>query len=362
MNDNTFMRRAIDLARQGRGSVEPNPMVGCVIVQDGRIVGEGFHARYGSPHAEPTALASLRESAEGATAYVTLEPCCHSKKQTPPCVPQLIEAKIKRVVIGSLDPNPLVNGKGIAWLRNAGITVDTGVLESECATLIEAFATTTSLGRPFITLKWAQTADGALAAADGSPIQISGPEASHAVHTFRARCDAIMVSGNTIRTDDPSLTARNTPVQRVARRIVIDRSGIAPKDARVFTSEHPHETIVYSPRLRADLNSKRVGQYNLTNLSEIMTHLWVMFRVQHFLVEPGPRLIHALVSAGLFDRIWIIRSPMTFATSSNFVAPDISNAVVETAKTKCGRDTVTEYRPAYTKPPLPSIDFDLFRQ
>src|SRR3954449_5788305 len=122
--DNEFLRHAIRLAMNGRGAVEPNPMVGCVIVKDGRVIGEGYHARYGGPHAEPTALANCTESPAGATVYVTLEPCCHKNKKTPPCVPSLIEAKIAQVVIGCLDPNPDVNGKGVAMLRAAGIQVD----------------------------------------------------------------------------------------------------------------------------------------------------------------------------------------------------------------------------------------------
>src|SRR5215207_9043429 len=151
--DEHFLRRAIRLAMNGRGGVEPNPMVGCVIVKDGRVVGEGIHAKYGQPHAEPTALASCIESPEGATAYVTLEPCCHTNKQTPPCAPRLIAAKIARVVIGCLDPNPDVNGRGVAMLRAAGIVVDGPICEAECRQHLAAFTARTVYGRPYVTLK-----------------------------------------------------------------------------------------------------------------------------------------------------------------------------------------------------------------
>src|SRR5215212_9724063 len=160
--DECYLRRAIRLAMNGRGRVEPNPMVGCVLVKNGRVIGEGYHQQFGGPHAEPNALASCTESPEGATAYVTLEPCCHTNKKTPPCAPRLIEAKIARVVIGCLDPNPDVNGKGVAMLRKAGIHVDGPVLEGPAKQLIAMFRANL-MSRPYVTAKWAQTADGKVA-------------------------------------------------------------------------------------------------------------------------------------------------------------------------------------------------------
>src|SRR5829696_3035988 len=156
--DEQFLRRALRLAMNGRGRVEPNPMVGCVIVKNGQVIGEGYHSQFGGPHAEPTALANCTESPAGATAYVTLEPCCHTNKKTPPCAPRLIEAKIARVVIGCLDPNPNVNGQGVAMLRNAGVQVDGPILEGPAKQLIAPFIALTVHRRPYVTLKWAQTA------------------------------------------------------------------------------------------------------------------------------------------------------------------------------------------------------------
>src|SRR4051812_44360191 len=166
-NDQDFMRLAIRLAMNGRGAVEPNPMVGCVIVKDGRVIGEGYHERFGGPHAEPNALASCTESPAGATAYVTLEPCCHTNKKTPPGTPRLIEAKLARVVIGCLDPNPDVDGKGVAMLRAAGIDVDAPALEAEAKQLIAPFLARTRYHWPYVTLKWAQSADGKIAGPGG---------------------------------------------------------------------------------------------------------------------------------------------------------------------------------------------------
>src|SRR5688572_32879202 len=170
--DATFMRRAIRLAMNGRGRVEPNPMVGCVIVKDGRVIGEGYHEVFGGPHAEPNALAACAaagESPAGATAYVTLEPCCHTNKKTPPCAPRLIEAKVARVVVGCLDPNPDVDGKGVATLRAAGIEVTGPVLEPESKQLIAAFLARVRFGRPCVTLKWAESSDGKVAGPSAQP-------------------------------------------------------------------------------------------------------------------------------------------------------------------------------------------------
>ena len=159
--DVKMMARAIQLAQRGRGRVEPNPMVGCVIVnRDGRVIGEGFHEEFGGPHAEPAALASCTESPAGATAYVTLEPCCHTNKKTPPCVPALIEARLARVVAGSVDPNPDVNGQGLDQLRAAAIQVTQGVLEESAKQLLAPFIARVVYDRPYVTLKWAETADG----------------------------------------------------------------------------------------------------------------------------------------------------------------------------------------------------------
>jgi diaminohydroxyphosphoribosylaminopyrimidine deaminase/5-amino-6-(5-phosphoribosylamino)uracil reductase len=209
--DEQFIRRAIRLAVNGRGRVEPNPTVGCVIVKEGRVIGGGYHQRFGEPHAEPLALASCIESPRGATAYVTLEPCSHSNKKTPPCVPQLIEAGLARVVAGCVDPNPAVHGEGLAILRNAGIEVTAPVLELECKQLIAPFIAQTIHQRPYVTLKWAQTADNKVAGPNGFPIQITNARSTRAVQALRARSNALAVGIGTVLADNPRLTVRDLP-------------------------------------------------------------------------------------------------------------------------------------------------------
>ncbi len=217
-DDAEFMRRAIDLATRGRGSVEPNPMVGCVIVREGQVIGEGYHRKFGQPHAEANALEACGEKAQGATAYASLEPCCHRNKKTPPCAARLIAAKIGRVVAACHDPNPLVSGRGIAQLREAGIEVDEGLLEAEAKQLIAAFFKGMTQGRPYVTLKWAQTADERIAGGGGKKLAISNARSIRAMHELRGRCDAILVGLATVLADDPLLTARgeNHPRRRCA--------------------------------------------------------------------------------------------------------------------------------------------------
>lgn len=181
------MRSAIALAMRGRGGVEPNPMVGCVIVRDGHVIGQGWHERFGGPHAEPAALASCTRPVTGATIYVTLEPCCHTNKKTPPCVPRLIDARPARVVVGCADPNPQVSGRGIRQLRDAGIAVDVGILEPACRQLIAPFIALVTHHRPYVTLKWAQTADGKVAGPGGARLQVSNAASMKQVHELRAR-------------------------------------------------------------------------------------------------------------------------------------------------------------------------------
>lgn len=328
LSDTHFIQRAISLAMRGRGTVEPNPMVGCVLVRDDRVIGEGWHKAPGGPHAEPSAVADCiarSNSPAGATAYVTLEPCCHTDKRTPPCVPLLIGSGVRRVVVGCSDPNPQVNGRGIAQLRAAGIEVTTGLLEAECSQLIAPFIGRVSLGRPYVTLKWAQSADGLISGAGKSRRQISGPEANAAVHLLRARCDAILVGGQTLRSDDPLLTARPVPGSPSATkpllRCVISRTGELPGGSKLFNTPDEGEVLVFSsslPEMLADLHRRGVT---------------------HLLVESGGDLAHALNQANLADRAWVISSP------SCIREPGVRATRLDwswTASLRLGADTLTE--------------------
>ena len=207
MTDTEYMRRALELAGRGVGWTSPNPMVGAVVVKDGRVIGEGFHERCGEAHAERNALAHCTESPAGATMYVTLEPCCHQGRQ-PPCTDAILEAGIARVVVGSDDPNPLVAGKGIDILRRAGVEVETGVLKAECDALNYVFFHYITTGLPYVVMKYAMTLDGKIATCSGKSKWITGPEARRHVHEGRQRNAAIMVGVNTVIKDDPLLTCR----------------------------------------------------------------------------------------------------------------------------------------------------------
>jgi diaminohydroxyphosphoribosylaminopyrimidine deaminase / 5-amino-6-(5-phosphoribosylamino)uracil reductase len=240
--DERFMRRALELATKALGRTSPNPAVGAVIVRNGKIIGEGFHRRAGLPHAEREALLCLTGTARGATVYVNLEPCSHYGR-TPPCADALIEAGVKRVVVGMVDPNPLVRGRGLRRLRQAGITVEAGVLREECEQLNEDFACFIRTGRPFVTLKLAASMDGRIATARGDSQWISGEQSRRIVHTLRNRVDAILVGAETVRSDDPQLTCRIRGGRDPLRVILDGRLSIAPT-ARVCTRSPTARTLI----------------------------------------------------------------------------------------------------------------------
>lgn len=240
--DQIYMKRAIELAKKGEGWTNPNPMVGAVIVKDGRIIGEGYHARYGELHAERNAVVSLKESAEGADLYVTLEPCCHYGK-TPPCTEVILEQKIGRVIIGSRDPNPRVSGKGVAFLRAAGITVVEDFMREECDRLNPVFFHFMETGLPYVVMKYAMTADGKIATVNGESKWITGEQARAYVQKLRCRYMGIMAGIGTVLADDPMLNVRieggRSPV-----RIICDSHLMIPLDSRICKSAGEYETIL----------------------------------------------------------------------------------------------------------------------
>jgi len=325
-NDEMWMSRAIRLAMNGRGTVEPNPSVGCVLVKNNRIIGEGFTRPFGGAHAEPTALAACTESAEGATAYVTLEPCCHLDKKTPPCVPKLIAARIARVVIGCIDPNPKVAGNGVRQLREAGIHVDLGVLGNEARQLIAPFIAAVEHHRPYVTLKWAQTADCKIAGPGGRRLAITNAASNAAVHALRSRCDAICVGINTVLSDDPLLTARgDQQTKRSLLRIVLDTHLRFPADCRLARTPSDGPVIIFTtpgqsegyprsaapdpaspPHVRTiSIPPDDTGRPSLP----AMLHKLFALGVTHLLVEPGPTLAHSFLAQNLADRLWVFESP-----------------------------------------------------
>lgn len=287
------MARALELARYGAGHVSPNPMVGAVIVApDGRIIGEGFHRKFGEGHAEVNAMASVKADDMAlipeSTMYVTLEPCSHYGK-TPPCAKMLCDKGIKRVVVGTGDPNPRVAGRGVRMLREAGIEVTENCLQEECLRINERFFTAQTKRRPWILLKWAETADGKMAADDGSPIQISTPLTQTLMHIERAKCDGIMVGTDTLLIDNPTLTTRlaagNSP-----RPVIFESERIKDLDVRAQLKIFRRDPILLDPKLPLEENMKILfEQYGLTSL----------------MVEGGRKLRNSFLKAGLYDRIRI---------------------------------------------------------
>jgi diaminohydroxyphosphoribosylaminopyrimidine deaminase/5-amino-6-(5-phosphoribosylamino)uracil reductase len=359
--DIQMMRRAVRLAMNGRGRVEPNPMVAAVLVKDGRVIGEGFTSPFGGPHAEPNALASCTESPQGATAYVTLEPCCHTNKKTPPCVPALITAKIARVVCGCVDPNPAVNGQGLDQLRAAGITAECNLLEDPAKQLLAPFIARTVYDRPYVTLKWAETADGKVAGAGGKRMQISNPAATRLVHQLRARSDVVMVGVNTVISDDPMLTARDLPSdapQRKLIRVVLDSRLSIPMSSKLVRTARQVRTFVYFDARLADAERGRVRtlhdagvepviadrfSYGL-NLEQILVSLGGFADATHVLVEAGPTLAQGFFDrVNLVDRVWVIHSPTKADDATAPAGPNVPGDYLKTAEIDIDGDRLVEY-------------------
>ncbi len=251
--DQPWMSLALELAAKGIGSVEPNPMVGCVLVKDGQLIGQGYHHRYGGPHAEIDALESLsnRDDAAGATAYVTLEPCCHHGK-TPPCSQALIRAKVGRVVVAMRDPFEQVDGGGIVQLREAGIQVDVGLMNESANELNAAYLKRIRTGLPWVIAKWAMTMDGRIATHAGHSQWITGSTSRHHVHLLRRRVDAILTGMGTVLADDPMLNARvSVPATdgpgRIAIRTVLCRNQLPPTDCKLIQTARAIPTWIVAP-------------------------------------------------------------------------------------------------------------------
>ncbi|HVY40978.1 MAG TPA: bifunctional diaminohydroxyphosphoribosylaminopyrimidine deaminase/5-amino-6-(5-phosphoribosylamino)uracil reductase RibD [Polyangia bacterium] len=295
--DERFMRRALELAERGRGTTRPNPTVGAVIVRNGRVVGQGFHERAGGPHAEVAALASLRGDARGTTMYVTLEPCCHTGR-TGPCTEAILKAGPARVVVGCGDPNPIVDGRGIARLRQAGIRVDTGCLEPEARAAIRAYAIWIAQKRPLVTLKVAATLDGYIADAHPrgrrAPAFLTGPEARRVVHELRAAHDAILVGAGTARADDPRLTVRLPGRDAAAgpMRVLLAGRGRLPTKLKMLRGR-PASLVL------------RPGR----DLRGALATLARDHAVQSVLVEGGATVHGAFIAAGLVDRVALFLAP-----------------------------------------------------
>jgi diaminohydroxyphosphoribosylaminopyrimidine deaminase/5-amino-6-(5-phosphoribosylamino)uracil reductase len=319
MTDETFMRRALALAERGRGLTSPNPMVGAVVVRHGEIVGEGFHARAGAPHAEIEALRAAGDRARGATLYVTLEPCNHQGR-TPPCVDAIIRAGIRRVVSATRDPNPRVKGGGTAALIAAGIEVTTGCLEREARELNRAFFTAVERHRPHVTVKWAMTLDGKIAAFDRRSQWITGEAARLEGHRLRSQSDAIVTGIGTVLADDPALTVRlPRPWPREPYRVVVDGRARLPLDARLLQTGSRARVLVAvgeaaPPQRLAALESAGVtvlpckSPEDRVDVTDLAARLLAL-DVTAVLLEAGSELTGTFVRAGLVDRVAAFVAP-----------------------------------------------------
>lgn len=351
-DDKLFMARALQLARCGMGSTSPNPMVGAVIVCDGRIIGEGYHIRAGEPHAEVNAVNSVKQCdlhlLEHSTMYVTLEPCSHYGK-TPPCCDLIVSCKIPRVVIATTDSNLLVNGGGIERMRVAGVDVSVGLLGEESLRLNGAFFTFHQQKRPFVTLKWAQTSDGFIDhVRNGAPaLAVSNKVSRAAVHKLRSMHDAILVGTRTALLDNPSLDVRCW-AGRPPLRLVIDREGVLPEGLKLFDGSSP--TVVFTAKTRESLLGKNVEHivldFSKGVLPQIMEYLHTR-KINSLLVEGGAVLLQSFIDAGLWDLVRVETNP-GLAVGVGVKAPCLSGAV-KTEEKRYGSNVVSVFRNANSK-------------
>lgn len=324
MEEEKYMRRCIELARNGCGNTSPNPMVGAVIVHKGKIIGEGYHMRCGEAHAEVNAIRSVKNPSllKESTIYVSLEPCSHYGK-TPPCADLIIEKQIPRIIIGCGDPFSEVAGRGIQKLREAGREVMVGILEKECRELIGRFITFNTLRRPYVTLKWAESADGFIDIhrTDGLPEALSTPLTSMLVHKKRAETDAILVGTRTALLDNPSLTVRNW-AGRNPVRLVLDRELSLPANLHLF--DGTARTLVFTGKERSD--RANVEYIRLDYAKDILPQLMdTLYRkkLQSLLVEGGAQLLQSFINAGLWDEIFVEKSNRLL--HNGVKAPEISD-------------------------------------
>ena len=325
--DHHHMQRALQLAERGLGRTSPNPLTGCVVVKEGRVIGEGFHERHGERHAEAAALAACRENPRGAHLYCNLEPCAaaYPGKRTPPCAPRLIRAGLGQVTVATLDPSPRVNGAGVALLRKAGMRVTVGVQAEAALRLNAAFFTAVHYRRPFVHLKIAQSLDGRIATASGDSRWITDAAARRAGHRLRAAHDAVLVGRGTALRDDPRLTVREVDPGLLPAtppwRVVLDSRLELPLSARLAGGEHAHRTMLLTtaaadPARRDALTARGVQVHAVAAAADgrvdAAAALQTLYRcgVRSLLVEGGAAVTTSLLRAGLFDQLTVFTAPL----------------------------------------------------
>lgn len=317
--DEVYMRRALELAALATGRTSPNPLVGAVVVKDGAVVGEGYHHRAGTPHAEVHALRQAGESARGGTLYVTLEPCNHHGL-TPPCTRAVINAGVKRCVVALEDPNPLVNGRGLSTLEQAGIVIETGLLQAEAEKQNEVFIKYICSGLPFVTLKTAMTLDGKIASHSGDSKWITSEPARHWVHQLRDRSDAILVGIGTVLADDPRLNTRlNDREGRDPVRLIVDGRLDLPVNSQIASSSKQQTTLVFTSEKADPRRAKRLEQLGLEvitidgapddlNLEQVL-QIAAHRKLCSVLVEGGGSINASLLKYNLIDKLYWFIAP-----------------------------------------------------
>jgi len=317
--DIKFMKRAIELSKKGYGAVNPNPLVGAVIVKNGEIIGEGYHECYGGHHAEINAINNANESVKGATIYVTMEPCNHYGK-TPPCTEMLIKEKFSRIVIGMEDPNTIVNGKGIEKLRQAGILVETGIMEDEIKSINEVFIKYITTKQPFCTMKTAMTLDGKISTCTGNSKWISNEKSREWMHELRHRYSGIMVGVNTIIKDDPELTDRsNYEIKKHPVRIVVDSNGRTPLKAKILNTSYAKTIIAVTE----NADNKFIKSVNKKGAKVIicpeknkkvdlsyLIHELSKQSIGSILLEGGSTLNFSALKEGIVDKVFSFIAPI----------------------------------------------------
>ena len=335
-----FMQRALQLAQLGAGTVSPNPMVGCVIVHNGKIIGEGYHQKYGDAHAEVNAVNAVSDKSllSESDIYVTLEPCSHFGK-TPPCADLLIKYKFKKVIVCNYDPNPLVAGQGIEKLRQAGIEVEVGLLEEEGRELNKRFFTYIEKKRPYIILKWAESADGFIAKKNYEAVQISNLLSRRFVHKMRSEEDAIMIGTNTVKYDNPTLNTRFWTGKN-AIRVLIDRELSLSKNLHVF--DNSQKTICYNS-LKDEIieNNIFVRTPLNTSIEPFILEDLYQRKIQSIIIEGGTILLQSFIDLGLWDEAFILKSEIILEQGID--APKIKRK--EVLRQKLGDNLLTKVLP-----------------
>lgn len=346
MMDEIYMQRCLELAKLGIANVSPNPMVGCVIVNDDQIIGEGYHAKFGEAHAEVNAINAVLHNygdqaaklLAGATVYVSLEPCAHYGK-TPPCADLLVRHNVKKVVIGNTDPFEDVNGKGIEKLKAAGIEVVTGVLEEECSFLNRRFLTRISQQRPYIILKWATTANGYFAPKITGQKWISGPLAKKLVHKWRTEEDAILIGKQTAIADDPLLNSREWTGKNPTR-MLIDRKLQVPLSSHIYNEDA--KTVVFN-----EIKTKVVDNIHFIQMEDMQYYLpqkiafqLYLMDIQSVIIEGGANLLNQFLSANLWDEARVFTSASSW--QDGITAPQINGAIKDNYL--IGKDKLSVYQ------------------